>query len=42
MEKLLPIVKKYGAVVAVSAAAEEAVLAAAEKVGMQKKDVLFS
>jgi len=41
VEKLLPIVKKYGAVVAVPAAAEEAVLAAAEKVGMQKKDFLF-
>ena len=42
VEKLLPIVKKYGAVVAVPAAAEAAVLAAAEKVGMQKKDFLFS
>ena len=41
VEALLPIAAKYGAVVAVPAAAEEAVLAAAAKVGMKKKDILF-
>ena len=41
VEALLPITAKYGAVVAVPAAAEEAVLAAAAKFGMKKKDILF-
>lgn len=41
VEALLPIVKKYGAVVAVPAAAEEAMLAAAAKLGIKKKDILL-